>query len=84
MQLSAQFRATRIGTAANALCKEGEAQCLARLMNPPADTSKEESRKKVGVYDRPASADRFRNLRVWVLVFAVAASAASAYFFFGS
>ena len=30
----------------------------------------------------PPSADRFRNLRVWVLVFAAAASVASLYFFF--
>jgi hypothetical protein len=46
------------------------------------DTNKEQNRKRVGVYDRPASADRFRNLRVWVLVFAAAASVASMYFFF--
>ncbi|HVG03845.1 MAG TPA: hypothetical protein VM937_02780 [Burkholderiaceae bacterium] len=51
-------------------------------MNSPADKSNEESRKKVGVYDRPASADRSRNLRVWALVFAAAASIASLYFFF--
>ncbi|HVE89792.1 MAG TPA: hypothetical protein VNA44_08830 [Burkholderiaceae bacterium] len=53
-------------------------------MNPPADTSKDESRKKVGVYDRPAAADRFRNLRLWAMVFAVAASVASLYFYFGA
>jgi hypothetical protein len=46
------------------------------------DTSKERNRKSVGVYDRPASADRFRNLRVWVLVFAGAASVAGLYFLF--
>jgi hypothetical protein len=40
-----------------------------------------QGRKRVGVYDRPASADRFRNLRVWALVFAAAASVASVYFF---
>lgn len=46
------------------------------------DKSNERSRKSVGIYDRPASADRFRNARVWVLVFAAAASVASLYFFF--
>ena len=40
------------------------------------------NRKRVGVYDRPASADRFRNVRLWVLAFAAAASVASVYFFF--
>ncbi len=47
-----------------------------------ADDNTEQSRKKVGVYERPAGADRFRNLRVWVIVIAVSASVASAYFFF--
>lgn len=42
----------------------------------------EQNRKTVGVYDRPAGADRARNLRVWVMVLAAAASVASAYFFF--
>ena len=46
------------------------------------DTSKERNRKRVGVYDRPASADRLRNLRVWAVVLAAAASVASLYFFF--
>ncbi len=46
------------------------------------DTSKDQHRKRVGVYDRPVSADRFRNMRVWVFVFAAAASVASVYFFF--
>ena len=46
-----------------------------------AKDNTEQSRKKVGVYDLPAGADRFRNLRVWIIVIAVAASAASAYFF---
>ena len=44
--------------------------------------SPEPNPKKVGVYDRPASADRTRNLRVWLFVFAAVASVASAYFFF--
>jgi hypothetical protein len=39
-------------------------------------------RRRVGVYDRPAKADRFRNMRVWVLVVAALASVASIYFFF--
>ena len=46
------------------------------------DKNKDLSRKRVGVYHRPASADRFRNARVWALVFAAAASVASVYFFF--
>ena len=46
-----------------------------------ANDNTEQSRKKVGVYDRPAGADRFRNIRVWIIAVAVAASAASAYFF---
>jgi len=45
------------------------------------DNSTEQNRKRVGVYDRPAGADRFRNVRVWVILIAVAASVASAYFF---
>lgn len=45
------------------------------------DNSTEQNRKRVGVYDRPAGADRFRNVRVWVLVIAVAAGVASAYFY---
>jgi len=48
------------------------------------DKGSERSRRRVGVYDRPASADRFRNLRVWVLVIAAAASVASLYFFFSN
>lgn len=44
------------------------------------DNSTELNRKRVGVYDRPAGADRFRNLRVWIIVIALAASVASAYF----
>ena len=46
-----------------------------------AHDNTEQSRKKVGVYDRPPGADRFRNLRVYVIVIAVAASVISAYFF---
>ena len=46
-----------------------------------AEGKDRQGRKTVGVYDRPASADRFRNMRVWVLVFAAAASMAGAYFF---
>lgn len=46
------------------------------------NNTSEKNRKKVGVYDRPASADRLRKMRVWLIVFAVAASAVSAYFFF--
>ena len=46
------------------------------------DRNKNPGRKRVGVYDRPASADLFRSVRVWVLVFAAAASVASVYFFF--
>jgi hypothetical protein len=45
------------------------------------DNGTEQNRKRVGVYDRPAGADRFRNVRVWVIVIAVAASVASAYFY---
>ncbi len=45
------------------------------------DNGTEQNRKRVGVYDRPAGADRFRNMRVWVLVIAAAASVASALFF---
>ena len=41
----------------------------------------EPNRKRVGIYDRPASADRLRNLRVWVLVIAAILSALGAYFF---
>ena len=43
---------------------------------------KEPNRRSVGIYDRPASADRFRNLRVIALVMAAIASVASLYFFF--
>ncbi len=46
------------------------------------DKRNEQNRKSVGVYDRPAGADRARNMRVWVMVIAAAASVASAYFFF--
>jgi len=46
------------------------------------DSSTKQNRKRVGVYDRPAGADRFRHMRVWVLVIAAAASVASVYFFF--
>ena len=45
------------------------------------DNNTGQNRKRVGVYDRPAGADRFRNMRVWIIVIAVAASVASAYFF---
>ena len=45
------------------------------------DNGTEQNRKRVGVYDRPVGADRFRNVRVWVIVIAVAASVASAYFY---
>lgn len=54
--------------------------CLALLMN--ADKKNiEQHRKRVGVYDRPASADRLRNLRLWVLVIAAILSVCGAYFF---
>ena len=46
------------------------------------DKRTEPNRRSVGVYDRPASADRFRHLRVVVLVIAAIASVASLYFFF--
>ena len=46
------------------------------------DNNTDRNRRRVGVYDRPAGADRFRNMRTWVLVLAAAASVASAYFFF--
>ncbi|HZA96486.1 MAG TPA: hypothetical protein VE421_10150 [Burkholderiaceae bacterium] len=46
------------------------------------DKGSEGNRRRVGVYDRPASADRFRNMRVWLLVVAALASVASIYFFF--
>jgi hypothetical protein len=39
------------------------------------------NRKRVGVYDRPASADRMRSLRLWVLVIAAILSVFGAYFF---
>lgn len=52
------------------------------LMNT-SDKNTEQNRKTVGVYDRPASADR-RNLWIWVLGFLVAAGAFSAYFFLGA
>jgi hypothetical protein len=45
------------------------------------DNGTDQNRKRVGVYDRPAGADRLRNLRVWIIVIALAASVASAYFF---
>lgn len=48
-----------------------------------SDKNTEQNRKSVGVYDRPASADR-RNLWIWVLGFLVAAGAFSAYFFLGA
>ena len=48
------------------------------------DDGSKQDRKRVGVYDRPASADRFRHLRVVVLVIAAIASVASLYFFFSS
>lgn len=56
-------------------------RCLAYFFMSADDNTTEQNRKRVGVYDRPAGADRFRNIRVWVIVIAVAASAASAYFF---
>jgi hypothetical protein len=40
------------------------------------------NRRRVGIYDRPASADRLRNLRVWMLVLAAILSVLGAYFFF--
>ena len=43
----------------------------------------EHNRKKVGVYDRPAGADRARYLRLGILVFAVGVSVFFAYLFFG-
>ena len=43
----------------------------------------EHNRKKVGVYDRPAGADRARYVRLGVLVLAVGVSVFFAYFFFG-
>jgi hypothetical protein len=46
--------------------------------------SGEPNRRRVGVYDRPASADRFRNMRVWVMVLVALASVASIYFFFSN
>ena len=45
------------------------------------ETNTGENRRKVGVYDRPAGADRFRNMRVWLIVIGVVASVASTYFF---
>ena len=42
------------------------------------------NRKSVGIYDRPASADRQRNLRRWVLVIAAILSVLGAYFFLDS
>lgn len=42
----------------------------------------EQNRKKVGVYDRPAGADRARYLRLGVLVVAAGMSILFAYFFF--
>ena len=57
---------------------EGEVNASPFLMN--ADKKDvEPNRRRVGIYDRPASADRFRNLRLWVLVLAVAASVFSVY-----
>ena len=46
------------------------------------DKGTEPNRRSVGVYDRPASADRFRNMRVWILMLATLASVVSLYFFF--
>ena len=48
------------------------------------EKSTEQERKTVGVYDRPASADRARNLKVCVMVIAAIASVASLYFFLGT
>lgn len=42
----------------------------------------EQDRKKVGVYDRPAGADRARYLRLGVLVLAAGLSMFFVYFFF--
>jgi len=47
-----------------------------------SQNNSEQNRKKVGVYDRPAGADRARKLKVLALVFAAVASVASVYFFF--
>jgi hypothetical protein len=53
-------------------------------MNADKKGGVEPNRKRVGVYDRPASADRMRNLRLWVLVIAVILSVFGAYFFLDS
>ena len=45
------------------------------------DENNKEKPEKVGVYDRPAGADRFRNMRVWIIVIGILASVASTYFF---
>ena len=58
-------------------------QCLALFMNAD-NKSNEQNRRKVGVYDRPASADRLRNLRLWIVVIAIILSAFSAYYYFSS
>lgn len=50
-------------------------------MNDSRNNS-EQDRKKVGVYDRPAGADRARYLRLGVLVVAAGVSMFFAYFFF--
>ena len=39
------------------------------------------NRKSVGVYDRPANADRYRNARLWIWVIAALASVVSIYYF---
>jgi hypothetical protein len=44
----------------------------------------EPNRRRVGIYERPASADRLRNLRVWVLVLAAILSVLGVYFFLGA
>jgi hypothetical protein len=45
------------------------------------DKNPEQRQRKVGIYDRPAGADRARHLKVWVLVVATVASVLGAYFF---
>ncbi len=57
---------------------------MPRLLMSADKKDVEPNRKGVGVYDRPASADRLRNLRLWVLMIAAILSVFSAYFFLDS